>query len=61
METHVQVNAQQGKENAFTEREKEAGWAKVNKEYMAFHSLSPCQERKGVFPLPIGLLYSRRV
>ena len=44
MVSHVQVPAQQVK-NTFR-GEKEVGRAIVNKEFMAFHWLSPCQERR---------------
>ena len=42
-------------------REKEAGRAAVNKESMASYWLRPCQERRGVFLLPLGLCYLHRV
>ena len=37
-------------------------WAtkEINKESMAFHWLSPCQVRRGVFLLPVELWYSHR-
>ena len=38
----------------FYRGEKEVGRAIVNKESMAFHWLSPCQERRGVFLLLLG-------
>lgn len=37
-------------------QEKKVGGATVSKEPLAFHWLSPC-ERRGVFPLPVGLCY----
>ena len=42
----------------FLKREEEVGRTIVNQESLAFHRLSPCQERRGVFLLPIGLCYS---
>ena len=33
------------------------GWAGSRKVVMAFHGLKPCQERKGVFLLPVVLCY----
>ena len=41
-------------------REKEVGRATVSKEPLAFHWLSPCQARRGVFLLPVGLCYGHR-
>ena len=42
---------------------KEVGKKKdtVNKEFMAFHWLNSCQERRGVFLLPVGLCYHPKV
>ena len=39
----------------FYSEEKEVGRTRVNKEFMAFHWLNLCQERKGVLPLPVGV------
>jgi len=39
----------------FYNEEKEVGRTRVNKEFMAFHWLNRCQERKGVLPLPVGV------
>ena len=44
-----------GKEIDFYSEEKEVGRTRVNKEFMAFHWLNLCQERKGVLPLPVGV------
>ena len=44
----------------FCTGEKEVGRAIVNKESMAFHWLSPCQERRGVFLLPFERCYCYR-
>ena len=44
-----------GKEIDFYSEEKEVGSTRVNKEFMAFHWLNLCQERKGVLPLPVGV------
>ena len=57
--SHVQVLTQQGKETAFTEGQRKLG-ARVNKESLAFHWLSPCQERRAVSLLPVGLYYHHR-
>lgn len=38
----------------------EVGRALVNKQSMAFHCLSPSQERRGDFLLPGGLYYGHR-
>ena len=43
------------KGECYYQREKEVGRAKANKESMAFNWLCPCQERRGVFLLPVGL------
>ena len=51
-------HARQGKENTFIERN--VGRTVV-KESMAFQWLCPCQERRGVFLLPVGLCYCYRV
>ena len=45
----------------FHRGEKEVGRARVNKESMAFHWLSPCPERSGVFLLPNELCSRCRV
>ena len=45
--------AQNGK-NTVIESQRESGGC-INKEAMAFHWLNPCQERRGVFLLSIGL------
>lgn len=50
MERHVQVREGE----LFYSEEKEAGRATVNKESMALHWPSYCQERRGVL-LPVGL------
>ena len=57
--SHMQVPEGEGR-NTFIEGEKEAGRATVNKEFKAFHWLSPCQERRGVILLPLGLRYYHR-
>ena len=45
--------------NTFTERNRK--WEDYgNKQSMAFHWLSPCQERRGVSLLPVGLNYGHR-
>ena len=54
MTDHMQIPAQQRKENRFF-IEKKVGGAIVNIEPMAFHRLSPGQETRGVFFLPIRL------
>ena len=60
MVSYVQVPSQQGKENVFIEEKRKLGErAVVNRESMASHWLSPCQERKGVFFL-MGLCYCHR-
>ena len=41
----------------FYKGEREAGMATVNKESMAFHWISLCQEGRGIFLLPVGLCY----
>ena len=52
----------QGREGeSFYKEEKEDGWPVVKKESMTFRGLSPCQERRGVFLLPIVLCYHYRV
>ena len=57
MVSHVQVPAQQVK-NTFR-GEKEVGRAIVNKEFMAFHWLSPCQERT-IFLFLVGFYFCHR-
>lgn len=52
--SHIHATTWQGKENS-CRGEKELGWAIINKESMALHWLSSCQEGKGVFFLPVGL------
>ena len=44
----------------FYREEKEVGSAEVNKEPMALHWLSLCQERREIFLLPVGLCYCHR-
>ena len=60
MVSHMWGLAGQGKETAFIE-EKEVRRAIVNKQSVAFHWLSPCWERRGVFLLPVGLCCPHRV
>ena len=50
----------EGEEDYFYRREKEVGRAIVSKGSMAFHWLSLCQERKGVFLFPVGLCYHHK-
>ena len=60
---HVEPRASPGtarEGDCFYIEEKEAGRATGNKETVAFHCLSPCQERR-VFPLPVGLCYHHKV
>ena len=45
------------REEHFYREEKEVGRAIVNKESMTFHWLRACQERRGIFLLPVGLCY----
>ena len=52
----MNVTEELGKVNSYTEG-KEVGRVAVSRESMAFHWLSPCQERRGVFLLPVGLCY----
>ena len=59
MASNMQVPCTQGKETLYRE-EKEVGRAIVNKEIMAFYWLSPWQERRWVFLLPVGLCYHHR-
>ena len=59
MASNMQVPCTQGKETLYRE-EKEVGRAIVNKEIMAFYWLSPWQERRWVFLLPVGLCYHCR-
>lgn len=54
---HVQVPVRQGKENSFLERKRSSEGC--SKQSVVFHLLSPCQERSGVFLLPMGLCYQR--
>ena len=49
--------AWQGKDNSFIEGKKKVERAMVNKNFVAFHWLSSCQEKRGVFLLPSGLCY----
>ena len=42
------------------EGRKDTGRTTVNKEFTAFHWLSPCQERRKVFPHPAGFCYCQR-
>ena len=55
----MKVTEELGKVNSYTEG-KEVGRVAVSRESMAFHWLSPCQERRGVFLLPVGLCYGSR-
>ena len=55
MVSHVQVLTWQGKENASTE-----GRILVNNKSMAFHWQSCCQQRRGIFLLPVVLCYHYR-
>ena len=48
-------------EDCFYGEGKEGEKAGINKEFMAFHWLSPCQERRGVFLFPVGLCYCHAV
>ena len=41
----------------FVREEKKVGKATVNRESVAFHWLSPCQERRGVVIFPVELSY----
>ena len=52
MASHVQIPCTAREGECFYRGEKEVGRGIVNKEFTAFHWLSPCQER-GVFLLPV--------
>ena len=55
------ASPQMAREGAlFYRGEKKARRARVNIEFMGFHWLSSCQERGGVFLLPVGLCYPGR-
>ena len=54
--THMNVTEELGKVNSYTEG-KEVVRVAVIRESMAFHWLSPCQKRREVFLLPVGLCY----
>ena len=58
MVSHAQVPAEQAK-NTFR-GEKEVGRAIVNKEFMAFHWLNPCQEEDKMMSLFVGICYHHR-
>ena len=60
MVSHMQVHTRQGKEKALIRRKKKVRRAIVNKESMAFHCLTPCQKKKGVFLLPVELGYCHK-
>ena len=53
------VSPAQNGNNTVIERQRESGGC-INKEAMGFRWLNPFQERRGVFPLSIGLCYDQR-
>ena len=61
-EPNLQVPTQQGQERKRTALWRGQGsWDDtVHKESEPFHWLSPCQEGRAGFPLPVGLCYPQR-
>ena len=61
VEVHPCTSPSRQEKKTFYGEGKEGEKAGINKEFVAFHWLSPCQERRGVFLFPVELCYCHTV